>query len=296
MPDGNITAHIVADTVNPEGSRLTTVVLRYPRAIHSEIMTHRVFSRNSASSRARSMTSTIREVIDNPYIPHFTRNQKGMSGAPLTGADYREAYDLWLRARDKAVASAFDLLYGDREVDSENFTKWNDYLNAYGERYKAGDKRLLNVHKQNVNRLLEPFLYHECLVSSTEWGNFFQLRRSDKAQPEIHELADRLYEAMDASTPAENVIHTPFVDEAETLDEAVLLSASKCAKISYNSLNNVDTSLELGRRLAKDRHLSPFEHCAFYNEKANRIPETLSNFHPSWIQGRKMLECGLISI
>ena len=35
------TARIIADSVNPAGQRLTTVQVRYWRAVHSELMTHR---------------------------------------------------------------------------------------------------------------------------------------------------------------------------------------------------------------------------------------------------------------
>ena len=45
-------ARILLDSLSPSGARLTTMEVRYPRFIHSEMMTHRVFSRNAASSRA----------------------------------------------------------------------------------------------------------------------------------------------------------------------------------------------------------------------------------------------------
>ena len=47
-----ISAKVVADSVSPDGIRLTTLQLRYPKFVHGEFMTHRVFSRNASSSRA----------------------------------------------------------------------------------------------------------------------------------------------------------------------------------------------------------------------------------------------------
>ena len=52
-----INAEIICDSEwqvspNTKKTRLITFVLRYPRFIHGEVMTHRSFSRNAASSRA----------------------------------------------------------------------------------------------------------------------------------------------------------------------------------------------------------------------------------------------------
>ena len=47
-----IEAKIVADSINPQGDRITTYLLTFPRFILAELNTHRVFSKNSASSRA----------------------------------------------------------------------------------------------------------------------------------------------------------------------------------------------------------------------------------------------------
>ena len=47
-------------------ANLWTFELTYPRYIHSEFMTHRVFSRNASSSRAIPVKRMIEQVRNNP--------------------------------------------------------------------------------------------------------------------------------------------------------------------------------------------------------------------------------------
>src|ERR1700693_1578480 len=103
-----VSAKIVADSVGQAGQRITTMQLRYPKFIHGEFMTHRVFSRNASSSRAIPVERLIQDVIDDPAMPVFWgKNQKGMQAKEeLTGNDLYMAKREWLRARDQAVASA----------------------------------------------------------------------------------------------------------------------------------------------------------------------------------------------
>ena len=64
-----ISAEIVADSVNEHGNRITTMLLTYPRFIHGEVLTHRMFSRNSASSRAIPFEKMYKMVAEDPFIP-----------------------------------------------------------------------------------------------------------------------------------------------------------------------------------------------------------------------------------
>ncbi len=155
-----IEAKVLADSVAPNGRRLTTMLWTYPRAIHSEIMTHRAFSRNAASSRAIPTEKLIQRVVDDPWIPTYIgKNQKGMqAGELLTDDDLHEAQMQWLTARDQAVERARALV-------------------------KIG------VHKQVVNRIIEPWMWITVIVSATEWGNFFGLRDHPMAEPHFQELA-----------------------------------------------------------------------------------------------------------
>lgn len=149
-----IEAKIIADSIGPQGDRLTTFVVTYPRIIHSEVMTHRMFSRNSASSRAIPFAKTVESVKENPFIPiAWMKDHKGMQGTeylsevPSKVSDKDFAIDMWLEARDAAVNNA-------------------KILNDTG------------ITKQLCNRLLEPFMWHTVIITSGKEGleNFFNLR------------------------------------------------------------------------------------------------------------------------
>src|SRR5208282_2522665 len=74
-----ITANIIADSISSEKIRLVTIQLRYPRFIHAELMTHRVFSRNASSSRAIPVERLIEDIKRDTAMPiHWGKNQKGM--------------------------------------------------------------------------------------------------------------------------------------------------------------------------------------------------------------------------
>ena len=147
-----IQAKIVADSINIQGDRLTTLEVIMPRYILAEFNTHRMLSKNSASSRAIPFSKMVKEIEERPFIPYaWQKDHKGMQGTEYLENSHliEEATRLWLKARDNAVMSA-TLLNG-----------------------SVGGKA---VTKQLVNRLLEPFMYHKVLVSGTEFENFFNLR------------------------------------------------------------------------------------------------------------------------
>ena len=141
-----IGAEIIADSKNEFGNRITTFVLTFPRIILAELNTHRMFSRNSASSRAIPFEKMLKRVEDNPFIPiAFQKDHKGMQGDEYHNETHSMCVRNWLRARDSAVIQAGSLAYED-------------------------------VTKQLCNRLLEPFMWHTAIVTATEYENFFHLR------------------------------------------------------------------------------------------------------------------------
>ncbi len=148
MNKEKINARIVADSRSPQGKRITTYLLTYPRSIHSELMTHRLFSRNAASSRAIPFSKMLDQIENDPFIPIAW--QKKHSG--MQGNDYNEEpsrlIETWLSARDEAVKHA-------KRLDLQNATK------------------------QVVNRLIEPWVWYHVLVTATEYDNFFKLRSPD---------------------------------------------------------------------------------------------------------------------
>lgn len=243
---------------------LSTLLLRYPRCIHAEFMTHRVFSRNAASSRAIPVEKLIKDVEENPFIPvYWGANQKGMqAGAEidvplyLEGASHFDMVDrrydpitreeAWLYARDKAVATA----------------------RAFA---KAG------YHKQIVNRLLEPFAHITVLVSGTEWDNFLELRDHPAAEPHIQILAREIRRCLEREDDIQDLEpgewHLPFAaDEEMTVDDRIKMSVARCASTSYKTVDGFDMTLDravgLHDRLVGSTpvHASPAEHVAQADE------------------------------
>jgi thymidylate synthase ThyX len=246
-----ISAKIIADSISPKGIRLTTMQLRYPKFIHGEFMTHRVFSRNASSSRAIPVERLIQDVIDDPAMPVFWgRNQKGMQA--IEEYDNPEgAKRLWLEARDNAVKQATTL-------------------------------HIVSLHKQIVNRVLEPFCHINVVVTATEWANFFALRRHKDAQPEIHALADAMWEAHGDSVPSRlepGEWHLPYCNIAATsqTDLNIKLSVARCARVSYRTHEgkepDIEDDLKLYDRLIGSipLHASPAEHQAT-PDKCGTIP------------------------
>jgi hypothetical protein len=222
-------------------------------------------SRNSASSRAIPTKKLIERVLEDPAMPvEWGVNKAGMSASEILTEEQAElASEAWLRARDSAVERV-------REMQE------------------------LSVHKQVINRILEPYMWHTVIVTATEWENFFTLRLAENAQPEIQVAARVMFDAKAASDPTPVALgawHLPLVQEDErSLPIEVLkkVSAARCARVSYlthDGKRDIEKDIELCDRLWSDRHLSPFEHVA--------TPPADTAFHANfrgWIQMRKELE------
>lgn len=238
-----ISAEIIADSIC-NGFRITTMKLIMPRIVLSEFNTHRMFSRNSASSRAIPILKMIRAVQEDPFIPlKWMKDHSGMQGTDyLDESDSWHANNTWLIARDHAVSQAVLL----------------------SDRYK--------VTKQLCNRLLEPFMWHTVLVTATEWGNFFALRANEAAEIHMQELAHKMLEAYNINVPTPidpGGWHIPY-DEATDRDVQTRLkmSVARCAQTSYTIAGEdgkptgVTKLVALHDRLLAAGHMSPFEHCA----------------------------------
>lgn len=263
-------ATVLADSVNPQGSRLLTVEATFPRFILAEVNTHRVFSRNSASSRAIPPEQIIKKVIENPFIPEtFNKRVKGMGvGDELGAQETSTAKAMWLAGRDEAVNVARALLE-------------------------------LDVDKSRINRLLEPFMWHTAIISSTKWDNFFALRDHPAAQPEFQILAQLMRERMRESSPVElkpGQWHTPLVtaEEARVGTPAWLayVSAGRCARVSFDKQGEYEPpqdSYDRAKRLEANGHLSPFEHVARPGTHTDTATQLISNFNGGWVQLRKLI-------
>ncbi|HEX6688358.1 MAG TPA: FAD-dependent thymidylate synthase [Solirubrobacterales bacterium] len=267
-------AKVLADSQSPAGHRLTTLEATFPRFVLAEFNTHRVFSRNSASSRAIPIVKQLRRVLEEPYVPvEFGSNQPGMqAGAALSGEKRDAAEREWLHARDDAVGRVLGLV-----TDPEAVSADDDLLELLGRveeaiRNRAQPSEWLNVHKQVANRLLEPFMWHTVIVTATEWDNFLNLRCHPDAQPEIRRVAEQMRAAIEASDPAAlgwNKWHLPLVRpedrEEASPEDLVKVSAGRCARVSYLThagKRDLGADIELHDRLLESGHMSPLEHPA----------------------------------
>lgn len=263
MTDKGFKAEIIADSINPEGSRVTTFLLTYPRFIHSEFLTARMFSRNSASSRAIPIEKMIEQVRTNPAMPvRWGLNGKGMQdhGAFESEGSISACKTAWKLAAESAIGQA-------------------TYLRNHG------------LHKQIVNRVLEPFMWMTTLVTATEWENFYSLRLHKDAQPEFQHLAHimlRTYLASQPTPKAWGEWHIPFGDKVSdpnvSLETRLKIATARAARTSYLTMDkdhSVEKDIEMHDRLAAAGHWSPFEHACWASSARSD-----SNFR-GWQQYRK---------
>lgn len=271
-----ITAKIIEDSISYTNKRITTFQLMYPRMIHSELMTHRVFSRNASSSRAIPVKKMIDMVRTEPAMPiHWGKNQPGMqANEQLTGFEGERAKALWL----SAACNAADI--------AERMDK-------------------LGLHKQVANRILEPFQHIHVVLTATEFSNWFDLRAHPDAQPEIQELAIQMRALIGESIPyvlKKGEWHLPYVTREERNDQFFKdpahiedlrkISAARCCRVSYlkhdGTVATIHNDIELCNKLAGSIpiHASPFEHQATPLDDPN---EHSGNFI-GWKQYRKDIE------
>lgn len=266
-------AKIIADSISPQGIRITTFHLRYWRAIHAELMTHRVFSRNARSSRAVPSRVLLTEPI---FIPVFGMNKPGMQSDIIAPP---ELQDKWRREWQDLAAVC------------------RDYVERWSEE---------GMHKQHANRPLEWFGWIDVLVTSTYWHNFWTLRISDFAQPEFDDLARAMNVCMDRSTPEllqPGEWHLPYIDRVKdglySLDLQLKLSTARCARLSYRPFDgNADYDAEVSRYeklvVSSPVHASPAEHQATPDTFSHTLgggwdhPKEHGNFG-GWRQHRKMI-------
>ena len=282
-----INAKVICDSVSEVGIRITTFEVEYPRIIHAELMTHRMFSRNAASSRAIPFAKMKEQLTGRPS--RFGQSNPGMQDK---GEDFDALVDC-LRPASAWEAAKMDALY------------WAECFNVAG------------YHKQVYNRLTEPFQAMKTVITATEWDNFFWLRDDAAADPTIAELARCMRVARDESVPKLLKIgeyHLPYVktyrsdygdimyvttpeDERTTdakdfltVEDAIKVSCARSAAVSFRNVDyGVDKCIEVYNRLVGDerKHASALEHQAtpMYNYSGKtfgrtndpRIPSTWQN-------------------
>ena len=286
-----ITAKIIADSINPRGTRITTFELVYPRMVHSELMTHRMFSRNAASSRAIPVKTMLELIESDPAMPvHWGKNQAGMQAdEELNDLDKAAVQGLWLEAA-KQVVSIAKIMDG------------------------------IKAHKQVINRITEPFQHMKLVVTATSYENWFWLRNHKDSDPTIDLLANRMKVAYDKSLPwklSYGQWHLPYVDQVHsenyqllteagkkiTIEQALMISASCCAQVSYRKTDGSLEKAELVfKRLidAEPVHASPVEHQAMCFDADYYWPEGITHRDRygvyysgnlcDWIQYRQLIQ------
>ena len=275
-PSGQVSATVVAHSISQEGKEMITLEIEYPRIILAELNTHRQLSKNSSSSRAIPVKKVNQMISESPAMPiRFGQHQAGMQ-------DQGVAYECGVNM----FGESFDPLPPECawELAADSAIEFSDAFCRSG------------YAKQICNRLTEPFQRMKTVISGTEWENFFWLRCDADADPTIEALATTIRQAKEQSTPElllHGEWHTPYVNhfydnagedgddsfifggycvedengEVVTLtkEEAIAISASCCAQVSYRVLNtSKEKALDIyGKLLTGNKiHASPFEHQA----------------------------------
>lgn len=319
-----------------------------PTVLLAEFRTHRILTQGAAyehleiddlnmsanSARAIPTNKYLQRILESPFIPTWTKNQKGMSGESLSNRKVENANELWLdnlKESDTLIvwnnqSDHLSHIYEserrneDAEIEFENIgaSCWPESFNIHTLRSKYEDLIELGVHKQNANRLLAPFAYTTCILSGTEWENFFELRcpkyvsrsgdcyksrkempeyyyskiyteeewqskNKSTAQPEFQAIAEQIYDAYCEADWKKREYHIPFEQEIDDLlykesdgkaktgniyeywDKKMKISASMCAKLSYDTQENQDSiqkHLERADMLMASKHWEPFSHQA----------------------------------
>jgi len=262
-------ARVEKDSISNAGRRLISMVVTYPRIIHSEVMTHRAFARNASSSRAIPFSKMVDQVITSPFVPiKWGAEQRGMqTGDSLSEMAEIKCETAWLRARDHAVWMA-------KEMHSQG------------------------LHKSICNRVLEPYSWITVVITATEWCNFFRLRCHPDAEIHLQKIAGMMRDAIKKSSPEFVPFgewHLPFIDQADldtpgiTEDDLSAISTARSARVSYlthDGLRDHSKDQELFHKLVTGSgfgHYSPHEHVATPLEN----PYEASGPFRGWRQFRK---------
>jgi thymidylate synthase ThyX len=258
---------------NPNAPELTTIELTYPRFIHAEIMTHRVLSRNASSSRAIPVNKLTAMALEDPaFFVSVGQNQPGMQpGNEVPDEVKNKFYEEWVELAN---------------INAKYALRWaNEY----------------NIHKQVVNRVMEPWHHIKVIATATEWNNLFSLRCHPSAQAEFQELACKMRDAIN-STQAQELSsgqwHLPYVTDEEKqnndIDTCLKISVARCARVSYMNHDGSKPDIQKDIKLHDDLvgsepiHASPAEHQA--QTCLEIIDKRFNSNLVNWLQYRKLIE------
>lgn len=238
---GNFACEIKAHSINPVDDEVISYRLCYERFVHAEFLTHRAFARNASSSRAIPYKRMKEWINADPAMPlHMGTNRSGMQ----SGAECDSPH------------SARDLIRG---LLRTSVSYCDQLVDGY------------QLHKEIVNRYTEPWGWINVVVSTGRAGlmNFFKLRISPYAHPNIQRLAVRMARAYRTSRPTllrAGEWHLPFTDDLSTAPRAEQLvwSVARCAWTSYQTVEGRDATWADAQRRHDDcvalKHMTPCEH------------------------------------
>lgn len=194
-----IEAKIVAHSKNRFDTELITFEVNAPRIILAEINTHRMFSRNTSSSRAIPLKRVIQSIKETPFIPiAFQKHHTGMQGVDYLDPEKKYKFEDIYKTLNNTLSDTFknendewdedyeyisDILHNhvlpllesseDGLTLSEWWLKTRDLVIAAALMMYA-----MGTTKQLCNRLLEPWMYVKMLITTGTDGleNFFSLR------------------------------------------------------------------------------------------------------------------------
>lgn len=286
-----VTVELILDTTctsqelahNP---RTTTFKITMPKYLVAEFNTHRALSRNSFSSRAVPSDKAADYAYSNMFMPDkWLENQAGMQAKSTELPYFKKllATLIWKSTAKVCVWSSKSL-------------------------FKLG------LHKQWSGRMLEWFMPTIIIATATDWQNFIMLRNHPSAQPEIQEVAKQIERLLKDSFPHCLKVgqwHIPFIDTHHgdyfgyylnglsiDTETALKISASICAQISYRkSDTSLEKALSIYNRLieSEPKHLSPFEHQAYYASSEEYSVDFQGNLRYAH-QYRKYIEHGVMPL
>ena len=260
-------AKVILDSMCVDtGKRITTLELRYPRFIHSEILTHRDRARNSASSRAIPFPTMCERVTGDPVVPlQWLSEQKGMQGGDEVPAPLRPlARAIWLRSMESQLRKAEELHLLSRTAhelvrgpigahrDPGHYNRLASYSGMLSAEEHAmlrawckDDESVVKVHKSIPNRLIEPWMWITVVMTATEWNNFFRLRCHPDAEIHFQKIAGMARDAIRESDPLEENAgswHLPYVTGAP--DQVELCRAVETSNYTIEDSRMVNMKLE----------------------------------------------------
>lgn len=265
-----ITSDIIADSwLADEERRVTTFKLHMPKIMLGELVRHRIYSFSVQSARARSTQTKLLAVYQDPFIPMLPlAEHKGMQGYDLVNdLTMAAVQELWKVARNKMLEYA-------REMEE------------------------LGYSHQYTNRLLEPFMMVDVVMTGDDWDNFLTLRTDKAAQFEIQVTARQMRDLLKHSEPqvlSPGQVHLPFMKGQHYGPyQMAMMSAASTARTSYidptDSQHSPQKNIELANNLLENRHLSPFEAVVMSLSSDSRHKGEYTGNLQAGLQFRKLAE------